>query len=74
MLPGETAIIVEDTITTAGSALAAAARAEEFGLVVRGIVGIVDRLEGGAAACAARGYTLETLLSVRDLGIEPPRS
>jgi orotate phosphoribosyltransferase len=71
--PGETAIIVEDTITTAGSALAAAARAEEFGLVVRGIVGIVDRLEGGAAAAAARGYKLETLLTVRDLGIEPAK-
>lgn len=69
--PGETAIIVEDTITTAGSALKAAERAEEFGLKVLGIVGIVDRLEGGAAAAAARGYKLETLLTVRDLGIDP---
>ena len=71
VVSGETAIIVEDTITTGGSALAAAARAEEFGLVVQGIVGIVDRLEGGAAAVAERGYKLESLLTVRDLGIEP---
>jgi orotate phosphoribosyltransferase len=69
--PGDTAIIVEDTITTGGSALKAAEQAEAFGLKVQGIVGIVDRLEGGVEAAAERGYRLESLLTVRDLGIEP---
>jgi orotate phosphoribosyltransferase len=32
---------------------------------------IIDRLEGGAAAFAQRGYSLRTLLTIRDFGIEP---
>lgn len=39
--------IVEDVVTTGGSALAAVARARDFGLDVRAIVGLVDREEGG---------------------------
>jgi orotate phosphoribosyltransferase len=69
--PGDSAIIVEDTVTTGGSSLKAIERAEAAGLKVQGVVAVVDRLEGGAEAFAARGYTLRTLLNVRDLGIEP---
>jgi len=39
--------ILEDVMTTGGSALKAIARAREFGLDVRLIVGLVDREEGG---------------------------
>ena len=67
--PGQTAIIVEDTVTTGGSSLAAIEKAEAAGLKVRGVVAVIDRLEGGAAAFAQRGYSLHTLLTVRDLGI-----
>lgn len=67
--PGESAVIVEDTITTGGSALRAIEHAEQFGLRVQGVIGIVDRLEGGAEAFAHRGYSLRSLLTVRDLGI-----
>lgn len=74
VVAGETAIVVEDTITTGGSALKAAEQAEAFGLKVQGIIGIVDRLEGGVEAAAERGYKLESLLTVRDLGIEPAGS
>lgn len=68
---GQTAIIVEDTVTTGGSSLAAIEKAEAAGLKVQGVVAIVDRLEGGAEAFAARGYRLQTLLTIRDFGIEP---
>jgi orotate phosphoribosyltransferase len=71
--PGDEAVIVEDVVTTGGSSLEAIERAESFGLKVRGVVAIVDRLEGGAAAFAARGYSLSSLLTIRDLGIEPPQ-
>lgn len=67
--PGDTAIIVEDTVTTGGSSLAAIEKAEAAGLRVQGVVAIVDRLEGGAEAFARRGHTLRTLLTIRDLGI-----
>lgn len=67
--PGESIVVVEDVVTTGGSALQAIQRCEEVGLAVRGVLAIVDRLEGGREAFAAQGYELTTLLTVRDLGI-----
>lgn len=69
--PGMTAVIVEDTVTTGGSSLRAIEHAEAFGLKVQGVIAVVDRLEGGAEAFARAGHPLRTLLTVRDLGIEP---
>ncbi len=68
---GDRVVIVEDVVTTGGSALAAIEKAEAAGLKVIGVLGIIDRLEGGAAAFANRGYQLQTLLTIRDFGIEP---
>ena len=70
--PGQRVVIVEDVVTTGGSSLAAAERAEQFGLVVDRIVAIVDRMEGGAEAFSRRGYAFSSLLTIRDFGIEPP--
>ncbi len=67
--PGATAVIVEDVITTGGSAMTALERARDFGLKVDRVLAIVDRLEGGAEAFAARGAKLTTLLTIRDLNI-----
>ena len=67
--PGQRAIIVEDTVTTGGSALKAIARAREFGLNVIGALAVVDRLEGGAEAFAEVGVPLRALLTIRDLGV-----
>ncbi len=67
--PGDRVIMVEDVVTTGGSALQAIEHAEAFGLRVEGVIGVVDRLEGGAEAFARRGITLRTLLTVRDLGV-----
>jgi len=69
--PGDRVIIVEDVVTTGGSALLAIEHAESHGLKVIGVMAVVDRLEGGRAAFEARGYPLTTLFSVRDFGIEP---
>jgi orotate phosphoribosyltransferase len=68
---GDTAVIVEDVVTTGGSSLAAIEKATAAGLAVRGVIAIIDRLEGGAQAFAAAGYPLRTLLTIRDFGIEP---
>jgi orotate phosphoribosyltransferase len=70
--PGQTVAIVEDVVTTGGSSLTAIERAEEFGLKVTRVLAIVDRLEGGAAAFAQRGYPFASLLTIRDLGVGPP--
>ena len=69
---GDEVAIVEDVVTTGGSSLAAIERVEAVGLKVRRVIAIIDREEGGAQAFAARGYKLESLLSIRDFGIEPP--
>jgi orotate phosphoribosyltransferase len=72
--PGDDVVIVEDVVTTGGSSLKAIARVEEFGMKVRRVIAIIDRMEGGAEAFAAHGYRLSSLLSIRDFGIEPPKS
>ncbi|MFZ5831236.1 MAG: orotate phosphoribosyltransferase [Planctomycetota bacterium] len=72
--PGERVVIVEDVVTTGGSSILAIERVEEFGLKVEGIVAIVDRMEGGAEEFQRRGYSFQSLLCIRDFGIEPPRA
>ena len=67
--PGDRVVIVEDVVTSGGSALRAIEQAEQFGLQVIGALTIVDRLAGGAEAFAARGVPLRSLLTIADLGI-----
>ena len=69
--PGDRVVIVEDVITSGGSALKAVEAAEAFGLKVERVIGIIDRLAGGAEAFAARGLQFTTLTTIRDFGIEP---
>jgi orotate phosphoribosyltransferase len=71
--PGDTAVIVEDVVTTGGSSLTAIQRATDFGLTVTGVIAIVDRMEGGAEAFAEHGHPFSSLLTIRDFGIEPPQ-
>ena len=68
--PGETIAIVEDVVTTGGSSLLAIERCEEVGLKTKHVLAIIDRLEGGREAFAARGYELTTLFTIKDFGIE----
>lgn len=67
---GESITIVEDVVTTGGSSLLAIERCEAVGLKIKRVLAIIDRLEGGREAFAARGYELTTLFTVRDFGIE----
>jgi orotate phosphoribosyltransferase len=63
--PGMPVAILEDVVTTGGSALKAIVRAREFGLDVKLIVGLVDREEGGREALE-REAPLVTLFRRRD--------
>lgn len=67
---GMTAVIVEDVVTSGGSALKAVEAVREFGLKVDKIQAVVDRLEGGREAIEAAGLQLETLATIEDLGIQ----
>jgi orotate phosphoribosyltransferase len=57
--------ILEDVVTTGGSALKAIARAREFGLEVALVLGLVDREEGGRQALE-REAPVVTLYRRRD--------
>jgi orotate phosphoribosyltransferase len=59
--------ILEDVVTTGGSALKAIGRAREFGLKVQVILGLVDREEGGRETLE-REAPLITLFRRRDFG------
>jgi orotate phosphoribosyltransferase len=61
--PGSRVVIVEDVTTTGGSSLQAVERAQEEGLVVLGIVTLVDREEGARAAIEAAGQKLRAVFT-----------
>lgn len=67
--PGDRVVIVEDVITSGGSALKAVDAAREFGLEVDCVVAIIDRLSGGEEAFAAKGIPLITLTTIRDFDL-----
>jgi orotate phosphoribosyltransferase len=51
--PGERCLIVEDVVTTGGSTVKAIERVREEGFRIAGVVSVLDRLAGGAAAIEA---------------------
>ena len=63
---GDRVVIVEDVVTTGGSSLRAIEHAQKAGLVIDGVLAIVDRLEGGKEAFADAGFELRTLLTIDD--------
>lgn len=70
--PGNKVVVIDDVVTTGGSSLLAVDRIEEFGCEVVQVVGIVDRMQGGAANFAARNIPFQALLTIEDFGIAPP--
>lgn len=71
--PGAPVVIVEDVITTGGSALEAIAAVTKAEGTVLGVLAVVDRREGGREAIERAGYAVESLLSVQDLGLDAQR-
>jgi len=69
--PEQRVVIVEDVITSGGSALKAVDVAIDYGLKVERVIAIIDRLAGGEQAFAAKGIPLTTLTTIRDFGIAP---
>ncbi|MCZ4496724.1 MAG: orotate phosphoribosyltransferase [Thermoleophilia bacterium] len=65
--PGETALLIEDVVTSGGAALDALAVAREAGLVVTHTFCVLDRDSGGREALADADAPLIALLGVDDL-------
>ncbi len=70
---GTRCLVVEDTVTTGGSTVAAIERIREEGLEIVGALSVVDRLAGGAEAIAeAAGAPFRALVTIDELYPERP--
>ena len=58
---GDRVVVIEDVITTGGSALKAVAAVQAAGGIVLGVLALVDREEGGREALEAAGLTVRSL-------------
>jgi len=64
---GMNVVILEDVVTTGGSSLKAIEATEKEGYNVKGIVAILDRLEGGKDAIESKGYMFKRIFTLKDL-------
>ncbi|MCJ7822801.1 MAG: orotate phosphoribosyltransferase [Armatimonadetes bacterium] len=67
--PGERVVLVEDVLTTAGQAIAAAKRLTEAGLDVTRILYVIDREEGADRNILQAGFRPAALYKKSELGV-----
>jgi len=67
--PGTKVVVVEDVITSGGSALEAIRAVEDEGGLVLGVLAVVDREEGGREAILASGKDVVSLTTTTSLGL-----
>jgi uridine monophosphate synthetase len=72
--PQERVVVLDDIVTDGASKLEAIATLEEVGLVVRDLVVLIDREQGGRERLAARGYALHAVLTISQCFDELARS
>lgn len=66
---GMPVVVIEDVITSGGSALDAIAAVREAGGTVVGVLAVLDREAGGKAKIEAAGVPVIALVSAHDLGL-----
>ncbi len=74
LAPGERCLVVEDVVTTGGSAVHAIERVREEGLEVAGVTSVLDRLAGGGATieAAANGAAYRPLTTIDEIYPDRP--
>lgn len=65
--PGQAVVVIEDTITTGGSALKACEAVKAAEGRILAILALVDREEGGREALEAEGYRVISLVGLSEL-------
>jgi len=60
-------VVLEDVVTTGGSALKAAERLKAAGYSVERVISLVDRLQGGAELYASVGLQFQSVLTIKDI-------
>lgn len=66
-IPGDHVVIVEDVITTGGSALQAIETVKTAGGHIQGVLALVDRKEGGREAIELEGYPVLPLITIDEV-------
>jgi orotate phosphoribosyltransferase len=66
---GDAVVIIEDVITSGGSALSAVEVMRAAGATVLGVLAVVDRGAGGREAIEAEGLTVVALVGASELGL-----
>ena len=67
---GSLITVLEDVVTTGGSSLKAVTQLREAGFLVKRIVTIVDRQEGGEIALKDCGLELISLFQLKDVALK----
>jgi orotate phosphoribosyltransferase len=67
--PGDSVVVVEDVITSGGSARRAVSAIEGAGGRVLGVLAVVDREEGGKGTLENEGRRVVTLTTATELGL-----
>lgn len=67
LLAGDRVVVIEDVITTGGSALRAIEAVRGFGAVVVGVLALVDREEGGRERIVEAGYRVRALVRAAEI-------
>ena len=67
--PGHSVVVIEDVITSGGSARRALSAIEKAGGKVLGVLAVVDREEGGRGIREHEGCRVVTLTTATDLGL-----
>lgn len=65
--PGDGVVLIEDVITSGGSSLKAISALRDAGLVVKGVIAVLDREEGGRAKIEGEGVPLRSLCTLSEL-------
>lgn len=64
---GETALLIEDVITTGGSIITALQTLKEGGMVVKDVIVLVDRQQGGDEVMAAEKVNLHSVMTIKEV-------
>jgi len=68
--PGDRVVFVEDVATTGGQSVEAVRVLKELGMVVLGVIAVIDRQEGARENIEKAGARFEALFTKGDLGLD----
>jgi orotate phosphoribosyltransferase len=72
--PGERVVLIDDIVTDGASKFEAIEPLEKAGLIVKDLVILIDREQGGRELLAAKGYALHSILTISQCFDEAERS